>query len=68
MIDEGNINEYLLYKLEKLRNNRSGDEINIAFVKTGSDDIVNTFCDNFFHILNKNSGKTIGIRVYIKIK
>jgi hypothetical protein len=63
MTDDENINEFLLSKLERQRSIKSTEEINITFIKTSSDDAVNTFCDTFFNLLNKNSTKTIGVRV-----
>jgi hypothetical protein len=63
MIDEGNFDEYLLNKLERLRVTKASEEINITFIKTSSDEHVNTFCDNFFNLLNDNTSKTIGVRV-----
>jgi hypothetical protein len=65
-MSEENINEFLLYKLEKLRTMRSGEEINITFIKTSSDENLISFCDSLFNILNKSSTRTIGIRVINK--
>ena len=63
MLDENINEEFLLLKLEKLRTMKTGEEINITFIKTSSDEVVNNFCDLFFNLLNKDSIKTIGVRV-----
>jgi hypothetical protein len=63
MLDEGNIEEYLLIKLEKLRAMKTGEEMNISLIKTSSDEVVGNFCDGFFNLLKKDGKKTIGVRV-----